>query len=321
MTHTNSGEFSDALILMPVNGLGNRLRSLAAGAKVGQLLNRELWVLWRNDQNMGLSFGDVFESFPNAVDANDRLTPEQIDYLYEGLPPYLSLNADSNLISLRGLDKGEQIFVEDLRNFIREFPSAGIVVSAGNFFDLDLSPSADMEEMLSINFRSRHDTYSGIKFTESIRQLSRVLKPEEPFVGVHIRAGDRSHLIPERRKMLSEVLSACEDVGTQTVYIATDSLRQRNRWKSGLADRGLLVRASDSTEPGRRDTAAAMLSAIADWHVLASSDRLVFSRTSTFATEAAALQGRITDHFSLEPRTRVWHPRFIRNKVKGLSRL
>jgi hypothetical protein len=265
------------VIVQPQNGYINRIQALVSSALLAQEISAECEVQWVPDstapanpaQIFGTEFLQYFAPKPQVWD----------------LKPYLNYDVTAGIVTLAGLDRGEQEFMPDLRALLQSGQVISeIRISAGGKFSL-----SDIDSTFTAtrsNFYRRE-----LKFTESIESfVANELASQGEYLGLHLRYSDRNHQAPTRKKTLKAIQDLSRDSGIRAVFIATDTPSDLPWWKSELQSVGLSawwVQAADLP----RDDSRGGLAAMVDWRVLGKSRGVVYFSESSFGEEAAVASG------------------------------
>ena len=120
------------LAVVPVNGIGNRLRSVAACLYLARKLRRETTVVWEPDTLLPGKWEELFTASPQLHFASME-TAQQSGFVP---PEPLALYVDSNasFVTLRGNDRGEQPFARHFFRLLKRWPEKNGVVEAGDYF-------------------------------------------------------------------------------------------------------------------------------------------------------------------------------------------
>jgi hypothetical protein len=167
---------------------------------------------------------------------------------------------------------------------------AALVISAGGKFTLEgdevLTPEQDRA------FRERRAVaYADLPLHPDIESRAAVAAAHAPFVGLHLRYSDRSAQTPWPRLIGPAVQGVTSVQRTTSVFVASDSGRQRAMWTQRLEGMGLRPWSADPGDYPRSDPRSA-LGALVDWRILTRAQSMVYFAASSFAEEAAVASGR-----------------------------
>jgi len=123
--------------------------------QLAEMLNRNLLVYWPIESEMPLSYREVFDSAPAS--AGKSLNVQPLDSLPwpVGDSPYLTENVKAQLVTLRGLDRGEQVFASEFLTILQRNPRYAIFIGAGGLFDFSKNAGTKLMELENISFASR----------------------------------------------------------------------------------------------------------------------------------------------------------------------
>jgi hypothetical protein len=287
------------VILVPRNGYINRLQAIASSQLLAQELNATFQVCWMSEPAAPLEPSEIFPvSFLRSYfcDLNEMEAELGIPLL-EFAP---HLRRRGSIISLAGDLLGEQHFMPELSLMIDSLTEqTTIVIRGGGNFSLSHSPS----------WIERSRWYKSFVFNPEIEQEARnACGRHEPYLGLHLRYTDRSHETPTRAQIRKALFKLIESTGIHTVFIASDSRSQLNRWTEILNNAGVK---SWSYEPALTTGSVENrgVDALIDWRILTKAEALVFFAASSFGSEAAVATGHFKKSIALAPsqRIRIWN--------------
>ncbi len=267
------------LVLIPKNGLGNRLRAVASGLETARITERPLEVLWEPFDGSKTNPDDLFEipdefRFLGSEEAAERGIDSR------AIPDGLSLGR--NIVFLRGRDKGQQRylprFVETLRS---DNHTTGVVV-AGNYFHPE---SREPDSLDRMTLAARRELSKILQFNPEVKAHARNSRPGRRYLGLHLRASDRRKEVPSPMRVLARAVQLAKWYSLSEVFICSDSEETRLLGVEALCREGMKVFMSPSS-PVRRDVEGEKVAG-GDFLNLRGSTILVGARESTFATEAA----------------------------------
>ena len=284
------------VILQPQNGYINRIQALASAALLARELGAEFEVQWipspaapANPESIfSPEFLECFAPSPSAWE----------------LKPYLNYDPVSAVVTLAGLDKGEQTFMPDLKSLLEsDCVISEIRISAGGKFSISQKCSSFLEDRRSFY---KED----LKLSSEIEGevVSQVLAQVD-YIGLHLRYSDRNHQAPTRRQTLRAVKAVCITTNVSSVFIATDTPSSLKWWRKKLQNFGISAWWFDpEIVIGNPDREAKM--ALIDWRILGNSKGVVYFAESSFGEEAAVASG--CDRKSIGLSTSVIRTRFVR---------
>lgn len=296
----------DRVVIVPLSGYINRLQAIASASVIAAQYNTELSVCWADLNVTPAPVSEIFSaSFVerNVIDSSDfaQLTGFQ----YNDVPAYLNVRA--SVISIAGLDKGEQVFMPELRRIIdRSSQPVTLVFSAGGNFSLSTQEAA---------MAQRGEWYRNFTFSDVIEsQANEFLTNRAPYVGLHLRYTDRSHETPLDRAIDQAIANQVELMSTDSVFIASDTEKARDKWINKLQRAGLKPWVTE-VELNSEFVSRAGIGALVDWKILGHACSSVYFAASSFGHEAAVMAGSWGTSVALEG-----HPiQRIRSRSKELA--
>lgn len=267
------------LTVYPKNGLGNRFRAMSSAHALSTRLGRPLKIVWEPYDGLPARWNQIFDPDTpiDFLSAPQSPGPSQLG---NDVPPYLNVAEEE--ISLRGHNKGEQVFIQD---FVREAiqrPQVPALIVAGDYFTPDVTDNTQLEARTRDDRRSFQ---SLIKYHSEVIDIARVNQPVEPYLGIHLRGGDRRNEVPSFARLLRTALGVALRNSLTEVFICSDNAGLRTQAVKALKAEGLRVW-FDSATPDRRSTEG-VLHACADFLNLQKSAFFVGPKSSTFSTEAS----------------------------------
>ena len=265
------------VIVQPQNGYINRIQALASSALLAREIDAEFEVQWVSDSTAPADSAHIFSPEFLKCFASE---PEAWS-----LEPYLNYDSVSRVVTLAGLDRGEQAFMSELGILLESgVPIDEIRVSAGGKFSLGGLGSNSVVDRSGF-YRDE------LKFSSEIESaVESHLSGRGEFLGLHLRYSDRNHQAPTRSQVLKALAEVAQNTGVSRVFVATDSPNELPWWKSELEGLGLTPWCVDGAQVSRQDPRAA-LSALIDWRLLSKSDGVVYFSESSFGEEAAVASG------------------------------
>jgi len=271
------------LVLIAKNGLGNRFRAMASGWSLAHTLGRNFEVLWEPFDGSATRPGDLFVE-PEVF---RFITPEEAGsrgIRSETIPAYLTDRPE--LLSLRGYDKGEQLFIAQFVDLAEAHPDRPAVIAAGNFFHPTAGSRSRGSSRLDRLTRSdRTRLLNTLRFRESIVQSAAKVRPSRDYLGLHLRGTDRRKEAASPERLIRTALATSRRKGVKEVFICSDDAELRSRAANELQRAGFDV-FFDPFPPARRDVEGEQQAA-ADFINLMHASILVGPHASTFSTEAA----------------------------------
>ena len=275
------------VVVVPQSGYINRLQAIASAAVLADELETDWCVVWRPSSVAPATATQVFDtSFVGRRFRSEHEISESYGVDFDHIPLYLSEDRNNAVLYLRGHDRGEQAFMEDLRARLRGRPSLRcLVIVAGGKFDL-LSPERSAEAVAR-----RRDFYRRLRFVPAIEErVESLTQGRSPFVGLHLRYTDRSLDSPSRKAISQAVVHLAVTEETSHIFVAADSLTARDLWTTRLRSCGLEPWFQNLASIDRASEAA-VVDAITDWRILTRARAVAYFRESSFGEEAAVASG------------------------------
>lgn len=269
------------LVLIPKNGLGNRLRAIAGGLATARAMGRDLEVLWEPYDGSATLPSDLFDdplgfAFLTADVARDR------GIVSHDLPKYL--DSRPGIVSLRGYDRGQQTLLAEFMALAAQHPEREAVVAAGNYFHPDAQSDVEIETKTR---PVRQELSRRLVFNPRVKALARANRPPRPYLSVHLRGSDRRKEVPSPHRLLRLATSLSRKNRITDIFLCSDSEEIRSRATEELHARGFQI-FMEPQSPIRRDVDGE-IRAGADFVNLQGSEIIVGAKESTFVTEAAVL--------------------------------
>lgn len=261
------------VILQPQNGYINRIQALASAGLLARELGAEFEVEWIPDQFAPARPEEVFSSgFLKGFTLLSECKPWNLD-------PYLKVSFDKTTVTLAGLDRGEQEFMNALRTELSSNSKVQeLRISAGGKFSLN-GTGTEFDRNRGSFYRNE------VQFTLEIEQAAEQIALDRgDYIGLHLRYSDRSHQAPSRRSIESALRHFTIERGVDQVFIASDDFRALDHWIPRLKKLGLHAW---SASPPASNTYRAAAPALIDWRLLTLSKGVVFFQESSFGEESA----------------------------------
>ena len=281
------------IILVPRNGLGNRLQAWASSAILAAEWNVPLRIVWEKEQAAPASFEDLFAGMPHGVEMEQDLMArvgldKRLGQRHEDLPRYLWSDPARELVVLAGHDRGEQAFMPDLNRLLGAADEPfTLLIIAGGLFDASSPVSSGGSEFV----RKRQAFYRSLHWSQSIIYAVDLSSPKDSYSSLHIRLTDRSHQAPTTQKITDALKQMRNRTASRSLFIAGDTPQARAWWTDRSRDLGFTPWSLPQTDFSR-STVGGALGAAADWVALSrTSGGIVYPRASTFSAEAAVAAG------------------------------
>jgi len=301
------------VIVVPRNGYINRLQATASASILAAQLGAEFSVCWLPQKAAPAACETVFGPAPSLKFATESQLNEILGFDLGSFPHYVNSHVVSGIgrvVTFAGHEQGEQPLMTEL---VQELESSEwnelVIVAGGRFF---LEAGGESNEWDSEKFRAaRQSWYQSLALAPEIENKVNSFSNER-FIGLHLRYSDRSHQAPSRSEIKRAVMSMCEQAGVSRVFLASDSVGEREYWQNLLPTLGLIPWELDTEILS--ELAGAQL-ALADWKILGQAQALVYFAESSFGYEAAVSSGRFATSIALEPN------RFVSAVVQAKSLL
>lgn len=279
------------VVVVPRNGLANRLQAWASAAILAQEWQVPLNVVWEPEDVLPATAESLFaDSVVREWFSPPELIKELTGRSHDDLPRYLTQRGD--VAVLAGHDRGEQTFMPALNSMVSasQGPSSLILIAGGNFH----LPATE-------NARAQRGAfYRRLIWSDQVYERVRSVQPQNlPYLGLHIRQTDRSLDAPSSRS-LRRALRAMKKRHPEvsSLFISADSPEGLNEWMTLARTEGI----SPWTLPHidhRRGQVSGIVDAAADWMILSNALALVYPAASTFSTEAVVASGHIEESLAL----------------------
>lgn len=297
------------VVIRPQSGYINRLQAIVSAQLLAEELGGQLLVDWQPspitpvglDSVLSADFCDRYST--TSDDASRRLG---IDI--RSVPPYLEFDPHRGAVTLAGLDKGEQFFMPSLRSILATNRVSVIVISAGGKFTLSGGSGLTPDEQEAFRQR-RHAAYRALSLEQDVEKAAgRLVSEHGEFLALHLRYSDRSLESPWRSRIAPALRRLHSDSGLFTLFIASDTGRERDRWMARAPSLGLRPWCVTEVSASRMDEAGAH-SALLDWRLLTRAKASVYFASSSFAEEAAVASDGFNASISLlaGPERIVWN--------------
>jgi hypothetical protein len=290
----------ERVLVYPRSGYSNRLQAMASAAILANRLGADFRVCWETEDVVPdgpeMTFGPGYCA---AVMVTAEHCRSEWGIVRQEMPRYFHSLPEQGLIVLAGHDRGEQVFMPQLRAALATAsPSTTLVVIAGGqfFLDSDASPSVDWRAGFR---RERHEYYSHTPLNPAIESAARgELNERARYIGLHLRYTDRAHQTPFDGEIREALQRASQESGLHDVFVATDNRATREKWSAIIAEIGMRPWSVDHGS-WDRSVSGSGHAALVDWRILTRAERLVYFAESTFAEEAAVASRGYDSSFPL----------------------
>ena len=268
------------LIVIPVNGLFNRIRTMVSAAIIAKKYNYKVHIIWDGEIMCNCSYDDIFD---DNNDLWELIEPEKsynqsLGNLLKNIPPYLNKISKST-ISLRGLDKGEQFFMKD---FISSSRNIKIIQAGGNFYD-----DENMSKYEYVVEKSK--IYNSIKWNKTV--LSSI--PKDIFsslnfiLGVHLRYTDSIDDAPNDDTLYKSIDEIMKDKNNndKNLLLISDCQSEKDKAYNNLKKKykNIYTTQIDSYDRGSTE---GMQGGLRDWIILSKTSQILFYSYSSYGYEA-----------------------------------
>lgn len=267
------------LVVFPLNGIGNRLRAIAASRFLAKRLKRPLTIVWEPDALLPGQWEDLFVK-SSGLDFSSAQTAQEFELLPSLETVGLYVQSSELFISLRGNDRGEQPFADEYFRLLKKRHSTLGIVLAGDYFH---HRAHSVEQAGSLLQRERRNLAAGLHFASPVVELARRIVPPRPYVSLHLRGTDRTSDATSPTKLINVAMTLSKKFGTRDIFVASDDQRLIELAASALGKHGLNI--THNPEPSPSGTIYGTICAFADYLALRGGIAFVGGRKSTFSTE------------------------------------
>lgn len=253
------------LIIQPVGGLCNRMRSINSARILAKKRSDKLTVIWSINKELGCPYDSIFvpaSSF-RVINIRSKWDPRKLWFQLSAML-FGSFVNNSEILRHKGNGTLEKSFEESLKKLT-------YIATEEHFYEShDYSPFAP----------------SG-KIAEKISEMQKKIGTHA--VGVHIRRTDNKPAIGKSStdafiKSMSEALEKDPDT---VFYVATDDFSEEETLRGQFPDKII----SNETRELARDSVAGIQDAMLDLYCLASTQKIIGSYFSSFTDIAADMHG------------------------------
>ena len=261
------------ITLVPIGGLGNRMRAFASGIALSRATNQQLRVFWIKDKGLNCRFDELF-CYPKinnlVIKEHSFWNKFAIDYPRKS-NAYLPKFFHPLLFDGRLYGKESTKDAMDFPSWVLHYRHP-YIASFSPFFDATevkwqdvFKPKRELDEKVKSNFHSFN----------------------AHTVGVHIRRSDNVQSIQESPielfvEAIQKELESCPET---TFFVCSDSMEVK-KILSEKFNKNIIL----SSEKGSRDNETGIKGALVDLFTLAGCDKIFGSYYSSFS-EIAALLG------------------------------
>ena len=255
------------ITVLPLGGLGNRMRVLDSAFSLARSAKSDLHVLWCLDKSLNCSFFELF------IADSDFYKITEID-----------------LHKLSGRLKKRFLF------FLKEFSSTVISqeqIEKFNFSNsdlVDLAAKGDVFIETFSRFYSSQSPYADLVLSRTIRKTVDLLLPSlENAVGIHVRRSDNKESIAHSPtwKFIDEMYKEINCVNDTKFFLCTDSKEEEEIFLQEFSDRIILLQKKSFN----RDDPVAIREALLDLYCLSHCRKIIGSYWSSFSGVASEIGG------------------------------
>lgn len=263
------------IIIIPVNGLLNRIRSILSAKLISDLLKDTLYVLWIPEKCCNCYYEDIFgnnDLLWNGIHSSNIKTFSQKYNIPNKIPLYFV--EKNNICTLRGYNKGEQHFIKE---FINSKCMFKIIKAGGNFYNPSISKDVFNKQKM--------DLYSRIVFSKEI--IENIPKITPKTLGLHLRYTDRIKKAPCESLIFNTVKNMINKDSIENIKIVSDDLSRRTQIQNLLKNNFPNINVSTSDiKLITRNNKQGLQYALVDWLTLCHCDSLIFFTGSSFGHES-----------------------------------
>jgi hypothetical protein len=280
-------------MLIPINGIGNRIRAIASAALISQVTGMNLKVLWEPEPLLSASWKEVFQAnnpifsfVRDDSNASERIAEK------EQIPFYVGETTD--FVYLRGYDKGEQRFAHEFLNLIRKSNFKNAVIVAGGLFH----PGArNIEQASSKLAGMRRKVLTSLTFTNEVQDRVKKLTPASRFIGLSIRGTDLIDQFPGIDSAVAATVKLARRTATKDVFLSTDDKTLFEAAHQKLVDQGFQVHRNPTGTWTKHDPKSIGFPGVEACEAF--SEMLVMSRATAFAaSKSSSFSTEIATQFS-----------------------
>ena len=273
-----------SIFLQPINGLGNRLRSINSYYKLALHKNRSLKIFWASSGGFSdVSFEDLFDlsSIDSSIEFIDEPEFSKVRKKFLCLDEYVKQNSDSNYLIL----EKESVLNSILNDSFCSKTSSCLE----HVFSFDNSITKIYNSNSSDPFLSSLMPSSGLSLN-----INSILKKFQPnTLGIHIRRGDAING-PWKSKYLSpSVEDFCRKISDHNgnVFLSTDCFKIQKKMTSLFRNKVIVNESKkfNSSDLKPFDEKPYQKDAVIDMFCLSSCFRVYGSNWSTFSQVSSLL--------------------------------
>ena len=253
------------LILQPIGGLCNRMRSINSARILAEKRGEKLTVIWFNNHELGADFEDIFEKTDafKIINISSKFSP--LKMFYQGICRLFGNTVGNE--DIRN-NRADGFLNDDYRSSLKKLT---YIATEEHFYPSnDYSPFVPIRSILS-----------------SIEEISKAFTPST--VGIHIRRTDN---MPSKDKSSTDAfITSMEAVLKKdpdaTFYLATDDMNEEARLRERFGDKII----SNKNRDLSRASVNGIRDALIDLFCLSRTSAIIGSYFSSFTDTAAAMHG------------------------------
>lgn len=316
------------IVLMPINGLVNRIRSMASAYILAEQKDLDLDFIWADSEVMNCAPQELFSREfchkyfgRNSLDAEyEALSGIDVETFFES----------GKYLILAGGRTGEQAYMDRILKRLKSKSNINTILmkSGGLFHACAITNCSDCKEFQS----GRARFYSTLGMSTSVMKEVELIKMKlgDSYYGLHLRQTDKSR---DERVSIKRIIRAMRNDSAKNGFASNEvpSVFLCGDDKSGLEEASYILDKFGLNNFFRseinfnRETAQNAISAYADWLTLSRAKKIFFYGNTSFSYEAAVF-GKIFDQsIHLEPygKKLIWFfqktNRSIQYKIKQRS--
>ena len=264
----------------PIAGLGNRMQVLASAYYLAHKHQKQLSVLWNNNEDLGADFGDIFKTIPEVeivpVTTDGYRKKPLLRWRSERLRKKLSKNCDyvtdvdkwgkrstQELLEMieQGVENADTVYIKSWKNFCPVYDTDEVRVDF-------LQPSENV-------CKRGQDLFDRIN---------------RHTIGVHIRRTDHEMAIAGSplEAFLCEMKRRVEEDAECNFYVATDDAEVEQYVKAQFGERVFFYEGKN----WKRNDRDGILDACVEMWALSMCSMILGSMWSTFSLMAAKIGGK-----------------------------
>lgn len=165
------------IIVQPMGGLCNRMRTIASAVKLAKKLNCKMKVLWVKDKALNAPFKSLFEPIPYPVleTSDGSFFHRLFSFVYRKVLQYKLL--DDNWIGKKARGKDEKLWIDEVEDKNLYIESCSDIYKDCGVYDI-FKPLKSIQEHVISN----RDVFVGLHIRRSDNEMSIKYSPTELFL-------------------------------------------------------------------------------------------------------------------------------------------